>query len=107
MKNDQFIKDRVERLFPDENFYFYQIRESKDEMVKELAQAEKFIKDTIASPRFYVKSGEIEAVHLKKSESAILMKNVKHMLDQSTSEVHKSHKSFIKQTGSGSQLLME
>ena len=76
MDNPQFIKDRVDQIFPDKNFYFYQIRDSKEEMDHETAQAEKFVKDTIASPRFFVKSGEIEAVHLKKNETRILTKNV-------------------------------
>ena len=76
MNDSQFIKDRIGRIFPDENFYFYQIRESKEEIEHETAQAEQFIKDAIASPRFFVKSGEIEAVHLKKNETRILTKNV-------------------------------
>ena len=96
MKDPQFIKDRINQIFPDENFYFYKIRESKEEMELERAQAVRFIKDTITSPSFFVKSGAIEAVHLKKNETKILTKNVQHMLEQCKSEVHKSHRVFIK-----------
>ena len=33
--DNQFIVERIDELFPEENFYFYQIRSDKDETIKE------------------------------------------------------------------------
>jgi len=32
---NQFIVDRIEKLFPDNNFYFYQMRSDPEEMKQE------------------------------------------------------------------------
>ena len=38
--DDIDLKERIEKLFPDDNFYFYQMRDDKNEMALEWAQAE-------------------------------------------------------------------
>ena len=67
-------------------------------MKRERAQIEKFVHDCVNSPRFYVSSGEIEPVQLKKSEADILIKNLKVLLKASTSEGRNSQKAFRKIT---------
>ena len=52
-----FIVERIGKLFPDDNFYFYQMRDNEDEMILEWAQIEKFIEDNLIRPSFYIKSG--------------------------------------------------
>ena len=59
-----FIESRIRQLFPDSNFYFYQMRNDEGEMFLEWAQMELFIQDNIESRRFYIKSGLLEPVHL-------------------------------------------
>ena len=76
-------------------------------MKKERAQIEKFIHESVNSPRFYVSSGEIEPVQMKKAETVILTKNLKALLKASTSEVINSQKAFKKQTKRRSNVLIE
>ena len=62
----QFISERVEILFPDKNFYFFQLRSDLQEMQKEWQQMESFVDDNINSPAFFMESGLLEPVHLPK-----------------------------------------
>ena len=50
LKSEFFISDRIDKLFPDENFYFYQMRSDRDEMQNEWAQIISYIEDNIQCP---------------------------------------------------------
>ena len=59
-----FIEERVPKLLPDRNFYFYQMRDDEVEMQQEWAQMEAFLEDNIRTPRVFIQSGMFEPVHL-------------------------------------------
>ena len=73
MNIDEFLKQRITELLPDDNFYFFKLKSSKKEMQQERTQIEDFVRDSIASPRLYIKSGKFEPVHMKKPERDILV----------------------------------
>ena len=64
--DEAFITTRINKLLPEENFYFYKRSPfyTKEQKEKELNEIRKLIKDSIASPQLFVKNGQIEPVHL-------------------------------------------
>ena len=59
------IKARIDQLFPDENFFFYQNENTDLEQAElEWIEMRRFIKENIGTPRLYVKSGLLEPVQL-------------------------------------------
>ena len=53
LKHD-FLKDRVAYFFPNENFYFFQLKDNDEDQAKEWPQLEAFLKDNIASKRYFI-----------------------------------------------------
>ena len=59
-------------------------------MSQERTQIEKFVSDSIDSPRLYIKSGKFEPVHMKKPEREILVNQMQDLMkiciDESTND---------------------
>ena len=88
---EEFYKDsmsraeivaHVEDLFPTANFYFFQMREGEDDMMKEYTQIEKFIADNIDTPRMSILSGRLEPVHLQRKERDIMVNGMQETIQK-------------------------
>ena len=82
-----FIKERIKLLFPDDNFCFYQMREDAKEMQLEWEQVEHFLDDCLESPRLFIKSGQLEPMHLSQKERDILVKGMEEMMIKCEQEI--------------------
>ena len=107
LNNDQFLQERIEALFPDSNFYFYKIRTSKKEIALERTEIEKFVRDSIAAPRLYIKSGKFEPVHMKKPEREILVNQMQDMMKTCYDESINDQREFGKKTNNVSPVLQK
>ena len=56
-------------------------------MILEWAQMEHFLEDCINAPRLFIKSGELEPVHLSQKERDILIKGMEDMMMKSLQEI--------------------
>ena len=73
-----FIEQRIDELFPIENFYFFKIHKGESEEIKERNKIEqeellKLIEENINSERYYIKSGLLEPIHLTEDERDLLV----------------------------------
>ena len=81
------LKQKVEKLFPDENFYFFQLRQNEIEMKEEWEQMKKFINDNIKCKRYFIEEGLLEPVHLNPSECNILVEGMSQMMKNCQQEI--------------------
>ena len=89
------IEERIEQLFPDENFYFYKIFEGDDQKNRERNLIEqrqllKLIQDCMKAKRFYIKEGLLEPIHLVESERKLLVEGMQTSVAGIIQEVYKS-----------------
>ena len=89
LKGDS-LRQRIEKLFPDENFYCYQKRNNKEEMVLEWAQAEQFLKDCLNSPSMFIRMGELEPQHLTSQQRDILVNDMEQTMNNCVNETNHS-----------------
>ena len=71
------IEQRIDELFPDENFYFYRIFDDDEESQQgrnlfEQRQLLKLIKDCMEAKRYFIKEGALEPIHLVENERKLL-----------------------------------
>ena len=69
--SDDFIEERVAKLFPDCNFYCYKMKDK--DMAFEWAQIEQIVVDGLNSPSLFIKSGQFEPMHSTITERDILI----------------------------------
>ena len=94
------LKIRVEKIFPDKNFYFYQekyndiiskneslLAEIQAEQKKEWQQMENFLRDNIESQRYYIRKGLLEPVHLIPKERDILIEGIQYAMKKCLHEI--------------------
>ena len=75
------IDERIDQLFPDENFYFFKIFEGNDEDSRnrnlfEQRQLLKLIKDCVNAKRYYIQKGLLEPIHLVEDERKLLVEGM-------------------------------
>ena len=78
--DEAYLKERIEKLLPDNNFYFYQVKESETEQKQELEEIERYLNDGIQSPLVYIERGEFQPVHLIKAAADIIISGLKEMI---------------------------
>ena len=65
------------------------------------------MRDSIAAPRLYIKSGKFEPVHMKKSEREILMNQMQDMMKSCHDESLIAQREFGKKTQNVSPVLQK
>ena len=105
--NEEFIRNRVNVLLPDGNFYFYQISDEQEQQAIEEEEIERYIYDNIYSPQLYIKTGCLEPVHLQEQERKVLVEGMIDSLNRCSLEIHKSQKQFSEKTGRACKPLHE
>ena len=63
--------------------------------VKEWQQMEAYIEDNLASPKFYLKSGVLEPVHLNLEERNILVSGLEDTMNRCVSEIEAAQQRYI------------
>ena len=82
--HEKQIEQRIEDLFPIENFYFFKIFDEKHgdkEYVmkrneQELKELLKLIEDNMSSERYYIKKGLLEPVQISEEERDLLIEGM-------------------------------
>ena len=74
----KYIEQRIDELFPLQNFFFFKILKGESEEIKERNKIEqeellKLIEENINSERYYIKSGLLEPIHLTEDERDLLV----------------------------------
>ena len=72
----EFLVERVLKLFPDENFYFFQLKDNPEDQKNEWPQLEALLNDNIKSKRYFIADGLLEPVHLSLKERDILIEGI-------------------------------
>ena len=72
----EFLVERVFKLFPDENFYFFQLKDNPEDQKHEWPQLEALLNDNIKSKRYFIADGLLEPVHLSLKERDILIEGI-------------------------------
>ena len=67
----------------------------------------RFISDNIASPRFYIKSGTLEPVHLQEEERKRLVEGMQDTLTKCIREIEKAQINFLSTTNRFSHKLQD
>ena len=96
--HEKQIEQRIEDLFPTENFYFFKIFNEKHgdtEYVrkrneKELEELLKLIEDNMSSDRYYIKKGLLEPVQISEEERDLLIEGMLASIAKIVEEVNKS-----------------
>ena len=52
--DELYLKERIEKLLPDRNFYFFQIKETEDEQKQEFLEIQRFLNDSVKCPQVYI-----------------------------------------------------
>ena len=76
-------------------------------MEEEWAQVEKFIKDSLKKPHYYIFDGMLEPVRLSQKERDILVKGFEDTLNKSMHEINRSQKLYNINAGRPSEALIE
>ena len=63
------------------------MREDAKEMQLEWNQVEHFLDDSLESPRLFIKSGQLEPMHLSQKERDILVKGMEEMMIKCEQEI--------------------
>ena len=113
--HEQQIDQRIEDLFPIENFYFYKIfdeRHGDKEYVKkrnekELEELLKLIQDNMASKRYYIKEGLLEPVQISEEERDLIIEGMLASIGKIFEEVNKSKDICLDITGNVNPMLKE
>ena len=74
----KYIEQRIDELFPLENFFFFKILKGESEEIKERNKIEqeellKLIDESINGDRYFIKSGLLEPIHLTEEERDLLV----------------------------------
>ena len=90
-----FIEQRIDELFPLENFYFFKIFKGESEDIKERNKIEQeellnLIEENINSARYYIKTGLLEPIHLTEDERDLLVDGMLSSITKIAEEVNKS-----------------
>ena len=89
------IEDRIDELFPEENFYFFKIFEGDNQSTIEKNKLEqrqllRLIKDCMSSNMYYIKKGLFEPIHYTVQERNQLVDGMQTSIAKIVSEVLKS-----------------
>ena len=111
--HEKQIDQRIEDLFPIENFYFYKIFDEnhgdkeyvKKRNEKELEELLKLIKDNMASKRYYIKEGLLEPVQISEEERDLIIEGMLASIAKIFEEVYKSKDICLDITGNVSPML--
>ena len=112
---EKLIEQRIEDLFPTENFYFYKIYDEKHgdkEYVNKRNEIEeeelmKLIEENMFSDRYYIKEGLLEPVQMSEEERDLLIEGMLASIAKIAEEVNKSKDICLNITGSFSPKLKE
>ena len=90
-----YIEQRIDELFPLENFYFFKIFKGESEDIKERNKIEQeellnLIEENINSARYFIKSGLLEPIHLTEDERDLLVDGMLSSITKIAEEVNKS-----------------
>ena len=81
----QELESKVNYLFPDENFYFFNLLgerpNEEDEEIKRL------INNSIKSNSYYITKGNLEPIHHQEKERAHIIQTMQDMLLRCTKEI--------------------
>ena len=91
----KFIEDRIDELFPIENFYFFKIFKGDSQEIQERNKIEqeeliKLIEDNMYSERYFIKKGLLEPIHLTEEERDLLVDGMLTSITKIAEEVNKS-----------------
>ena len=100
----KFIDDRIDKIFPLENFYFFKIFKGEGAEVQErnlIEQEEliRLIEDNMYAERYFIKSGLLEPIHLTEEERDLLVDGMQTSITKIAEEVNKSKDISIDVTG--------
>ena len=112
---EKLIEQRIEDLFPTENFYFYKIYDEKHgdkdyvNRRNEIEEEElmKLIEENMFSDRYYIKEGLLEPVQMSEEERDLLIEGMLASIAKIAEEVNKSKDICLNITGSFSPKLKE
>ena len=112
---EKLIEQRIEELYPTENFYFYKIYDEKHgdkEYVKKRNEIEeeellKLIEENMFADRYYIKEGLLEPVQMSEEERDLLIEGMLASIAKIAEEVNKSKDICLNITGSFSPKLRE
>ena len=71
-----YLKERIVKLLPDSNFYFFHYKNSESEEEQEMEEITRYLKDSSKCPRVYIFKGEFEPVQLNKAAANIIVKGL-------------------------------
>ena len=81
------------------------MRFDADEMAREWKQIDNFIQESMNRPQFYITSGQLEPVHLRKEQSDLLIKGMKETMLHCISEIEMWQQSYREKTLRSSDVL--
>ena len=86
------IEDKVNYLFPDFNFYFYNMVGDKPE--EEDAEIKRLITNSINSCKYYITKGNLETVYHQEKEREHIIKTMQDILLRCYKEINDQSKVF-------------
>ena len=92
----KFIDERIDKLLPDENFFFYKINTGDSEDTRrrnaiEKRELDRLIKTHMSYDRYYIKEGQIEPQYLIEDERKLLTEGMEISVEKIAFEVYKSN----------------
>ena len=80
------IEDKIKCLFPDKNFYFYNMLGEKPE--EETEEIKKLIINSMNSNKYYITKGNLEPIHHQEKERAHIIQTMQDILLRCYKEIN-------------------
>ena len=80
------IESKINLLFPDENFFFFNTLGEKPE--EENKEIKRLINNSIKSNKYYISKGNLEPIHHQEKERAHIIKTLQDILLRCTKEIN-------------------
>ena len=86
------IEDKIKRIFPSGNFYFYNMLGEKPE--EEDEEIKKLIINSMNSSKYYITKGNLEPIHHQEKERAHIIQTMQDILLRCYKEINDQSKLF-------------